>query len=150
MLQILGFRAPGKANLPGTLGRHCRDLVPTFRAKCFLKSTVPAFSSFSEFRSTLQCPAFLLPDLHESLWARRARNREKVQHEVSQGLPAQGNHKGDAALLLTVGTFLLTVELFSLRLTILAFLLTVIAFLFTVLAFLTVLAYLLTVGKRVY
>ena len=49
MLQILGFRAPGKANLPGTLGRHCRDLVPTFRAGCFLKSTVPAFSSFSEF-----------------------------------------------------------------------------------------------------
>ena len=48
MLQILGFRAPGKANLPGTLGRHCRDLVPTFRAGCFLKSTVPAFSSFSD------------------------------------------------------------------------------------------------------
>ena len=41
MLQILGFRAPGKANLPGTLGRHCRGLVPTFRAGCFLKSTVP-------------------------------------------------------------------------------------------------------------
>ena len=48
MLQILGFRGPGKANLPGTLGRHCRHLVPTFRAGCFLKSTVPAFSSFSE------------------------------------------------------------------------------------------------------
>ena len=48
MLQILGFRAPGKANLPGTLGPHCRDLVPTFRAGCFLKSTVTAFSSFSE------------------------------------------------------------------------------------------------------
>ena len=47
-LQILGFRAPGKANLPGTLGRHCLDLLPTFRAGCFLKSTVPAFSSFSE------------------------------------------------------------------------------------------------------
>ena len=46
MLQILGFRAPGKANLPGTLGPHCRDVVPTFRAGCFLKSTVPAFSSF--------------------------------------------------------------------------------------------------------
>ena len=30
MLQILGFRALGKANLRGTLGRHCRDLVPTF------------------------------------------------------------------------------------------------------------------------
>ena len=44
------FRAPGKANLPGTLGPHCRDLVPTFRAGCFLKSTVPAFSSFSEFQ----------------------------------------------------------------------------------------------------
>ena len=48
MLQILGFRAPGKANLPETLGPHCRDLVPTFRVGCFLKSTVPAFSSFSE------------------------------------------------------------------------------------------------------
>ena len=50
MLQILGFRAPGRANLPETLGPHCRDLVPTFRAGCFLKSTVPAFSSFSDFR----------------------------------------------------------------------------------------------------
>ena len=40
MLQILGFRAPGKANLPETLGRHCLDLVPTYRAGCFLKSTV--------------------------------------------------------------------------------------------------------------
>ena len=50
MLQILGFRAPGKANLPGTLGRHCLDLVPTFRAGCFSKSTVPAFSSFPAFR----------------------------------------------------------------------------------------------------
>ena len=48
MLQILGFRASGKANLPGTLGRDCQNLVPTFRAGCFLKSTVPAFSSFSE------------------------------------------------------------------------------------------------------
>ena len=47
MLQILGFRAPGKANPPGTLGPHCRDLVPTFRAGCFLKSTVPAFLHFS-------------------------------------------------------------------------------------------------------
>ena len=51
MLQILGFRAPEKANLPRTLGRHSRDLVPTFRAGCFLKSTVPAFSSFSEFQT---------------------------------------------------------------------------------------------------
>ena len=48
MLQIPGFGAPGKANLPRTLGRHCPDLVPTFRAGCFLKSTVPAFSIFSE------------------------------------------------------------------------------------------------------
>ena len=52
MLQILGFRAPGKANPPGTLGPHCRDLVPTFRAGCFLKSTVPAFSSFSKNRKS--------------------------------------------------------------------------------------------------
>ena len=35
MLQILGFRAPGKANLPGTLGRHCLDLVRTFRTDVF-------------------------------------------------------------------------------------------------------------------
>ena len=47
MQQILGFRAPRKANLPGTLGPHCRDLVPTFRAGCFLKLAVPAFSSLS-------------------------------------------------------------------------------------------------------
>ena len=53
MLQILRFEAPGKANLPGTLGPHCRDLVPTFRAGCFLKSTVPAFSSFSAFLLTV-------------------------------------------------------------------------------------------------
>ena len=26
MLQILGFQAPGKANLPGTLGEHCREV----------------------------------------------------------------------------------------------------------------------------
>ena len=32
MIQILGLRAPGNANLPGTLGPHCLDLVPTFRA----------------------------------------------------------------------------------------------------------------------
>ena len=51
MLQILGFHAPGKANLPGTLGRHCLNLLPTFHAGCFLKSTVPAFSSSSEFES---------------------------------------------------------------------------------------------------
>ena len=57
MLQILGFRAPGKVNLPETLGPHCRDLVPTFRAGCFLKSTVPAFSSFSDFQPR-----------HASLW----------------------------------------------------------------------------------
>ena len=48
MLQIIGFLAPGKAILPGTLSRHCLDLVPTFRAGCFLKSTVPTFSSFSD------------------------------------------------------------------------------------------------------
>ena len=37
MLQTLGFRAPGKANLPRTWGPHCRDLVPTFRAGCFFE-----------------------------------------------------------------------------------------------------------------
>ena len=37
MLQILGLRAPGKANLPGTLGRHCLDLVPTSRAGFFFE-----------------------------------------------------------------------------------------------------------------
>ena len=40
MLQILGFQALAKANLPGTLGRHCLDRVPTFHARCFSKSTV--------------------------------------------------------------------------------------------------------------
>ena len=50
MLQILGFRTPGKANLTGTLGRHCRDLVPpSVLVFFFLKSTVPAFSSFSDW-----------------------------------------------------------------------------------------------------
>ena len=48
--KILGFQALGKANLPGTLGRRCLDLVPTFRAGCFFKSTVPAFSSFWTIR----------------------------------------------------------------------------------------------------
>ena len=48
MLKTLAFWAPGKADLPGTLCRHCLGLVPTFRAACFLKSTVPAFSIFSE------------------------------------------------------------------------------------------------------
>ena len=38
----------GKGKPAGTLGPQCRDLVPTFRAGCFLKSTVPAFSSFSD------------------------------------------------------------------------------------------------------
>ena len=51
MLQILGLQAPGKANLPRTLGRHSRVLVPTLRVGCFLKSTVPAFSSFSDMRA---------------------------------------------------------------------------------------------------
>ena len=32
MLQILGFWALEKANLPGTLGQHWRDLIPTFCA----------------------------------------------------------------------------------------------------------------------
>ena len=35
MLQMLGFRALGKANLPGTLGRHCLDLDHTFRVGSF-------------------------------------------------------------------------------------------------------------------
>ena len=48
MLQILRFWAPGKADLPGTLGRHRLDLAPTLPAGCCLKSTVPAFSSLSE------------------------------------------------------------------------------------------------------
>ena len=34
MLQIPGVRAPGKANLLGTLGPHCRDLVPTVHLPC--------------------------------------------------------------------------------------------------------------------
>ena len=60
MLQIVAFWAPGKANLPGALGRHCRDLVPTFCAGCFLKLTVPAFSSSSEMRGTLWVPEALV------------------------------------------------------------------------------------------
>ena len=47
---------PGKANLPGTLGQHCLDLVNTFRAGgCFLKSTVQAFSSFSHTKAKTFC-----------------------------------------------------------------------------------------------
>ena len=54
VLALMGYRTiiawdvAKKANLPGTLGRHCLDLVPTFHAGCFLKSTVPAFSGFYE------------------------------------------------------------------------------------------------------
>ena len=55
MLQILGFRAPGKANLLETLGPHCRDLVPTFRVGCVLKSTTPAFSRFSDLKAERLC-----------------------------------------------------------------------------------------------
>ena len=53
MLQMLGFRAPGKANLPGTLGRHCLDLDHTFRAGIFFGidgSTLLEF--FSDLPST--------------------------------------------------------------------------------------------------
>ena len=45
MLQILGFRTPEKANLPGTLGRHSQ---PSVRGVQILKSTVSASSCFSE------------------------------------------------------------------------------------------------------
>ena len=45
MLDIPGFGHAGKANLPRTLAL---DLVHTFCAGWFLKSTVTAFSSFSE------------------------------------------------------------------------------------------------------
>ena len=54
MHQIPGFGAPEKANLPQTLGRHFPDLVHTFCAGCFLKSTVTAFSSFLTKEETLQ------------------------------------------------------------------------------------------------
>ena len=37
-----------KANLPGTLGRHCPGACPHLLCKVFLKSTVTAFSSFSD------------------------------------------------------------------------------------------------------
>ena len=43
MLQMLGFRAPGKVNLLRTLGRHCLDLVPTFCAGCFDSSGLLEF-----------------------------------------------------------------------------------------------------------
>ena len=48
MLYILGFRAPGKANLSKHWVHTALDLVPTFRAGCFSKSTVAAFASFSD------------------------------------------------------------------------------------------------------
>ena len=48
MLRILGFQAPGKANLPGTLGRHCPRPCTHLPCGVFLESTVPAFSSFSD------------------------------------------------------------------------------------------------------
>ena len=38
----------GKGKPAGNLGPTLQDLVPTFRAGCFLKSTVPAFLSFSD------------------------------------------------------------------------------------------------------
>ena len=51
-----GFRAPGKADLPGTLARHCLDLVPTFRAGYFSKSAVPAFLGNPKQHMKLQQP----------------------------------------------------------------------------------------------
>ena len=53
MLQILGFRAPGKANLPRTFGRHCRDLVPTFRAGCFFEIDSSSLLEFFWYLSPL-------------------------------------------------------------------------------------------------
>ena len=61
MLQILGFRAPGKANLPGTLCRHCLDLVPTFRAGCFLKSFFWLKATFSNSCTIVCTCAHLWP-----------------------------------------------------------------------------------------
>ena len=86
MLQMLRFRAPGKANLPRTFGRHCRDLVPTFRAGCFLKSTVPAFSSFSELWTpvceNLQFSAKICGFLHPPIGSRPGKpNQRKGQNE---------------------------------------------------------------------
>ena len=56
MLQILELRAPGKANLPETLGQHSLELVPTFRAVCFFEidsSSLLEFSSlFSDIKMT--------------------------------------------------------------------------------------------------
>ena len=37
MLQILGFRAPGNANLPGTFGRHCRGPCPHLPCRVFFE-----------------------------------------------------------------------------------------------------------------
>ena len=54
MLHILGFRAPGRQTCREPWVDTARDLVPTFRAGCFSKSTVPAFSSFSD-----RCLGFL-------------------------------------------------------------------------------------------
>ena len=82
MLQILGFRALEKANLPGTLGRHCLDLVPTFRAGCFLKSTVPAFSSFSD--------SCMRASLQEKGEMRNCKFRAVTQGEATQGTGCEG------------------------------------------------------------
>ena len=80
MLQILGFRAPGKENLPETLGPHCRDLAPTLCAGCFLKSTVPAFSSFSDNNVALKtslCFLVLWLSGHQALSAILSVSRTK-------------------------------------------------------------------------
>ena len=86
MLQILGFRAPGKANLPGTLGRHSWDLVCTFRAGCFLKSTVPAFSSFSDqkilrVQTSVTCPGRTRPEIKKK--------RSKKARTGKSGVPSR-------------------------------------------------------------
>ena len=47
-----GIRAPGKANLPRNLGRHCLDLVPTFCAGVHTQALL-----YSHETTTFECPS---------------------------------------------------------------------------------------------
>ena len=78
----------GKGKPAGNLGSpHCRDLVPTFRAGCFLKkSTVPAFSSFSEHNLDI---TILLPALLQKLCSYTLLRSFLLVFEVSRGSRVQ-------------------------------------------------------------
>ena len=72
MLQILGFRAPGKANLPcrRTLGRCCLDLVPTFCEGCFFEiDSSSLLESFWWMKQVLPLVAFQTQTQNRSVLA---------------------------------------------------------------------------------